>query len=154
MTGLACLRAAVLCASGRPDRLFLRIDDLQFLHISLFQFPPHHPGQRIDVGLVDIRYAKSYGIEFISRSHGADDRNAGLLTLQHQFDLCRDRIDGVNHIIVLPEGKVRSIFRQEETVMDVHLRFGIDLLNAFFHNLRLVSSDGFLRRNDLPVDIA
>ena len=143
----------VVAICDRTDRFFFRIDDLQFLHASLLQFAAHDFCQRINAGLIDIRNAEQRRIQFIPRTHRAHDRYPGFLALHDQFDLRCDSIDSIDDIIVLIKREIRSVFRKEKACVRIHFRIRIDVQNTLFHDVGLISSNGFTGGNDLTVYI-
>lgn len=109
--------------------------------------------QRADLGLVDVRYPKSSGIQLIPGPHGADNGNVPGLGFHDQGDLRRDGIHGVYDIVILIKRKILRIFRQEECLMHRDLCIGIDVVDSCFHHIGFVLANGLSGGDDLPVEI-
>ena len=95
-------------------RLFRRINDLQVFDATPPAFLAHDLGQRAHGGLIDIRYTKSRGIQFVSGAHGADDRNFQQVRLLDDSKFPFHRVYGIHDIVVLREIDLRLGFRHEK----------------------------------------
>ena len=72
---------------------------------------------------------------------------------EDEMDLPRDRIDGIDNIIVMLREKPLRALRQIELLDAVYDSAWVDGENAFPHRLCLFPSDRLRRRVDLPVDV-
>ena len=107
---------------------FARVDDLQMLHAVFPAEPAHDARERADGGFINICHAEGGGVYLVARAHGADDRNARLLCGKHQPHFARDGVDGVDHVVILREIKLRFFSGQEK---DVYKRQALSRGQAF-----------------------
>ena len=101
----------------------------------------------------NIRHAESGGVYLVARAHGADDRNARLLCGKHQPHFARDGVDGVDHVVILREIKLRFFSGQEKGLVCRHLTVGIDGADTGFRCVDLEFADGLARGKNLTVDV-
>ena len=100
---------------------FLGIDDFQMIDSPFPKLSPHNPRQRINPGLRDIRHTKRRWVQFVSRTHAADDRCTSLSTFFRQCQLCRNRIHGIHHIVIIFKRKGIGILRQKKAGVYPHI---------------------------------
>ena len=136
-----------------PDRLLLRVDDLQFPDTALSEFPAHHFRERTHFRLIDIRHPETISIQLIARTHGTYDRDPQFLRAKNNLDLCGHGIDGVDDIIIVRKRKLPRIFREDKGFVCADPDIRIDLQHPFFHDIDLISTHCLSRSDDLPVKI-
>ena len=149
--------AVIAAADGSvfhgADGQFARVDDLQMLHAVFPAEPAHDARERADGGFINICHAEGGGVYLVARAHGADDRNARLLCGKHQPHFARDGVDGVDHVVILREIKLRFFSGQEKGLVCRHLTVGIDGADTGFRCVDLAFADGLARGKNLTVDV-
>ena len=148
------MRSAADChIFNRSDRLFFRINNLQFFHTTLLQLSAHNLRQRAHLRLIDICHPKCTGIQLISGTHTADNRSPCLLCTHDQFNLRSHCVHSIYHIIILTKIEISSILRKIKTVMDSHICFRINVQDPVPHHLCFILTNSFPGGNNLSVKI-
>ena len=111
----------------RTCRNLLGVYNFQLAHTALLKLAAHNLRKRTHLGLVDIRDLELASIQLVTRAHAADDRHILLLRLHDQGNLRCHSIYCIYNIIILFKWKIIRIFRQEEAIVNIHLRIRVDL---------------------------
>jgi len=150
---LPARRFGFLSGKGRFQRQFCGINDFQVVDSAKAEFFAYHLRQGADGCFVYIRDFERRGVEFISGAHAADDPDAGLFAPDDDLDFSRYGVDGVDDVIV--DGKIDFArgLRREEYRKGVDNRGRVNVRDTVPCGVDLVSADGFMRRDNLPVQV-
>lgn len=132
---------------------FLGTDHLQRGDTTLPKLCAHYAGKGIARGLKDVSHDKAGGIELVSRTHTADQRDVCRVCTHGKLDFCGNGIDRVHDVV--EGGKIKGvrIFGQEKFVTDSDLAIGIDVADAIAGNVGLIPSDRAVEGNELTIQI-
>ena len=120
---------------------------------QLAQLLPNDLRQRVHLGLRDVAHAESRGIELVGRTHAREDGHAELVAAAYQFELGRDGVDAVEHVVELREVDGVGIFGQVELLIFHDLTVAVDVVDAGLGHVYLILADGREQGIDLSVDV-
>ena len=105
------------------------------------------------MGLTDIRDHELAWIQSVAASHGRDHRGAGSMAAGDDVQFGRDRINGIDHVVVGAEIHMIPQAGQVEHRVGVDQDSGIDGQHPLPRDFHLGPSDRVLRSQDLTVDV-
>lgn len=151
---LAALRTL---AHGHRHGLLARVQHAQAADAAFARLLAHDSAQRAVHRVEHVGEPESFGPQLVGRSHAADEAHAVRIGVLRDGQLCRDRVDGVHHV-VHPVGvgvqEFGHVLGQHEPVERLHLRLGVDVGDHRARHVHLLTADGAAKRDGLAVDVA
>ena len=132
---------------------FGAVDYFQMLDIRLAEFLADDFRQWVVDGLEDVGHTEQGGILLVGGTHAGKQRSTLLVATEDEVELCLDRINTVNHVVIKSEIELVGIVRQVESPVLAYNTVGIDGMDAFFSHIDLILSYRLGGGKELPVDI-
>ena len=132
---------------------FGAVDYFQMLDIRLAEFLADDFRQWVIDGLEDVGHTEQGGIQLVGGTHAGKQRSVLLVATEDEVELCLDRINTVNHVVIKSEIELVGIVRQVESPVLAYNTVGIDGMDAFFSHIDLILSYRLGGGKELPVDI-
>ena len=100
-------------------------------------------------------------MQLVAAAHGAHELEVVFLGIERHGEFGRDGVDGVDHVVDVPAGRVDHLAKERVDVLgqDVIGAFddgglGVDIVNHGFHHIDLATSQRAVERDGLAVDVA
>ena len=124
------------------DGLLRAVDHLDVLDGSLAQLLADDLGQRVVDGLEDVGDAPLGGVELVGRAHARDERHVEVVAAADDVELGGNRVDAVDHIVVLREVEQVGVAGQVEALVLAHDALGVDVVDACLGHIHLALTYG------------